>query len=305
MIKISEVTMQKNESDFIIIREKAFKYFALSASVIDESVCIFLDNEKYIKDIRPNVTMIITTPFIGDMLTDESYGLCLVDNPRLLFFNLHNSLANHDSYKRQQKETSIGANCTISLMASISNTNVTIGNNVIIEEFVVIRDNTVIGDNSIIRAGTVIGGVGYEFKRTEKDISNVKHLGGVIIGKNVEIQYNSCVDKAVYPWDDTIIGDYTKIDNLVHIAHAVKIANNVMIVALSGIGGRTVIKENTWIGFGAIITNGIEVGHDSRANIGSVVTKSIPDYLSYSGNFAIEHNLFIRYMKKIVKESQS
>ena len=45
----------------------------------------------------------------------------------------------------------------------------------------------------------------------------VKHLGGVKIGKNVEIQHNTCVDKAVYPWDDTIIGNNSKIDNLVHI----------------------------------------------------------------------------------------
>lgn len=305
MLKISEILRDNPNFSFALQREKPFRYLALSASVLDQPVCIFLDSIKYITDIKPHVTMIITTQEIGSLLLDDRYGLCIVDKPRLFFFELHNLMMNHPGYQRKQEPSTIGKDCSIHPLSSISKSNVIIGDHVTIEEFVVIRENTVIGNHSIVRAGSILGGEGYEFKRTGQDISSVKHLGGVIIGEHVEIQYNSCVDKAVYPWDDTIIGDYTKIDNLVHIAHAVKIANNVMVVALSGVGGRTIIKEDTWIGFGAIITNGIEIGRDARANIGSVVTQSIPDQGSYSGNFAIEHTKFIRHMKKIVKENES
>jgi len=304
MILLSD-SLKKIQSimDYNIVREKTIKYLALSASNIDDDACIFIDNIKYITDIESNVRMIITTNELATLLTDTQYGICVTKDPRVLFFELHNLLGSNSNYIRKKIATQIGQNCSISNLASISDYNVKIGNNVIIEEFVVIRENTEIEDDVIIRAGVVIGGEGYEFKRTDKYITGVKHLGGVKIGQGVEIQYNTCVDKAVYPWDDTIIGEYSKIDNLVHIAHAVKISSNVMIVALSGIGGRTVIKEDTWIGFGAIITNGIEIGTNSRANMGSVVTKSIPDNSSYSGNFAIEHSKFINHMKKIVKEN--
>jgi len=277
--------------------DKEFDTLGIVASVNDLSMCTFLDNEKYIDNIPKNVEMIITTEEISEKLF--SYGICISENPRILFFLIHNYLKNNKNYYRKKFNTQIGDNCSISNHSVIAENNVKIGNNVIIEEFVSIKENTEIGDNSIIRAGAIIGGEGFEFKRTNNTILSVKHQGGVMIGKNVEIQYNTCVDKAVYPWDNTIIGNNTKIDNLVHIAHAVKINNNVMVVALSGIGGRTVIGENTWIGFGSTITNGIEIGKNASANIGAVVTKSIEDNNSVSGNFAVEHNKFINFIKTI------
>ncbi len=302
MILLSELIPKiQDHQNVEVSNEKPFQYLALSASKITEPVCIFLDSEKYVSDIKDNVSMVITTKEISKILPKNQFGICVTENPRILFFDIHNTLKNDIRYIKDKFETKIGEDCTISALSSISKHNVIIGNHVTIEEFVVIRENTIIGDYSIIRAGAKIGGEGYEFKRTDNLITSVIHLGGVRIGRNVEIQYNSCVDKAVYPWDETVIGDYSKIDNLVHIAHAVKIENNVMVVALSGIGGRTVIKRDTWIGFGAIITNGIEVGVNARANIGSVVTKSIEDNASYSGNFAIEHQKFIRFMKNISK----
>ena len=302
-MKLSNILRNMNLGiTYDIINDIEFKYLGLSASHIEDDLCIFIDSAKYIDSIRENVRMVITTKDISISINTLEKGLCVVEDPRHLFFEIHNFLSNHVDYKRAQFNTSFGSNCSINPLSSISKNNVEVGNNVVIEEFVVIRENTKINDNTIIRSGSVIGGEGFEFKRTGDVVSSVKHLGGVVIGKNVEIQYNSCVDKAVYPWDNTIIGDYNKIDNLVHIGHAVKTKNNVMIVALSGIGGRTIIKEDSWIGFGAIITNGIEIGKNSRANIGSVVTKSIPNNQSYSGNFAIEHTKFLRHIKKINSE---
>lgn len=293
-----------NSNEYEIIREKEFDYLALTDSKLDSPNCIFLDNEKFISHINLTVSMILTTKGMESMLCNSQYGLCIVDNPRKVFFELHNFLSNSIdfNYQRNIYKTVIGKNCKISSLSSIAKNNVIIGNNVIIEEFVVIRENTVIGDNSIIRAGVKIGGQGFEFKRTNDIIMSVEHRGGVIIGNNVEIQYNTCVDRAVYPWDNTEIGDYSKIDNLVHIAHAVKIRNNVMVVANSGIGGRTIINSNTWIGFSSTIINGITIGENARANIGAVVTKSIPYNSSVTGNFAIEHNKFIINLKKSIEK---
>ena len=298
-MELSNVLKEMNISDYAIQNKKKFDTLGLIASITDLSMCTFLDNEKYITKIPDNVTMLITTREISSRLSGNNYGICIVENPRLLFFKVHNFLSRNKNYAREKFATVIGKNCSISSHAIISDNDVTIGNNVTIEEFVSIKENTVIEDGTIIRSGSVIGGEGFEFKRTGEGIFGVKHLGGVKIGQNVEIQYNTCVDKAVYPWDDTIIGNNSKIDNLVHVAHAVKINKNTMIVALSGVGGRTVIGENSWIGFGTTVTNGIKVGKDVSINIGAVVTKRVEDGQSVSGNFAIDHERFIKFIKSI------
>ena len=290
----------ENSLEYLLKNEQDFETLALSASNIPESCCIFLDDVKYAKDIRENVTMVLTTEEIETYVKEQTEykgGFCVVKQPRLLFFEIHNYLENSVDYVRPVFETKMGKACQISPLASISESNVVIGDNVIIEEFAVIRANTVIGNNSIVRAGAKIGGQGFEFKRTQDSIVSVAHLGGVIIGHHVEIQYNTCIDRAVYLWDNTVIGNYSKIDNLVHIVHAVKVEENVMIVAQSGIGGRTIIKPETWIGFGATVSNGLIIGRNARVNIGSVATRSVQDEQSVTGNFAIEHSKFIENLK--------
>ena len=290
------------ETDFELRNDCEFTYLSLTAQCIPEKHCVFVDRpEAVIDGFQESVSMVLTTPELADEVgCTPTRGLCIVDEPRLLFFRVHNHLAETDGYRRPIVDSSIDATATIAPSASISRTNVTIGKNVIVEENVVIRANTVIGDGSIIRAGAVVGGHGFEFKHDGDTMLSVAHCGGVRLGRNVELQYNTCVDRAVYPWDDTILGDNTKVDNLVHIGHAAKTASNVMIVANSGIGGRTTIGANTWIGFGATVINGIEVGSDARVNIGSTATRSVPSGESVTGNFAIPHKAFIKHLKDVV-----
>jgi UDP-3-O-[3-hydroxymyristoyl] glucosamine N-acyltransferase len=288
--------------DYQCIDEKPFDYLALTASGLSQPSCVFLDSADYIGSITGNVTMVLTTAEVSPLL-DRAYGKCIVEKPRELFFVIHNYLSAKEGYARDRFPLTIGSGCKISPLASIAESNIIMGKNVTIEEFVVIRENTVIDDDTIIRAGCIIGGQGFEFKRTDSGLLSVVHAGGVKIGKNVEIQYNTCVDRGIYPWDDTAIGDYSKIDNLVHIAHGVKIGKNVMVVANVGLGGRTIVKDGAWLGFGATITNGITVGEDARANMGAVVTRSVPDNGSVTGNFAIEHRKFLRNLKAAIAEN--
>lgn len=265
-----------------------------------KDVCTFVDNEYYLEKLSDNIQMVLIGEDLLDTLKQyrKSYGICVVENPRLTYFRLHNYLVNDISYRRTDFKTQIGNNCNISSQAVIADKNIIIGNNVTIEEFAVIRENTVINDNSIIRAGCKIAGEGFEFKNTSEEVFHVSHIGGVIIGESVEIQYNTCIDKAIYPWDNTVIGDHVKIDNLVHIGHAVKVDSRTMIVANSGIGGRVSIGEDVWIGFGATIRNGIHIGDRARTNMGSVVTRNVGTEEAVTGNFAIPHKDFIANLKK-------
>ena len=265
-----------------------------------KDVCTFVDNEYYLEKLSDNIQMVLIGEDLLDTLKQyrKSYGICVVENPRLTYFRIHNYLVNDISYRRTDFKTRIGTNCNISSQAIIADKNAIIGNNVTIEEFAVIRENTVINDNSIIRAGCKIAGEGFEFKNTSEEVFHVSHIGGVIIGESVEIQYNTCIDKAIYPWDNTVIGDHVKIDNLVHIGHAVKVDSRTMIVANSGIGGRVSIGEDVWIGFGATIRNGIHIGDRARTNMGSVVTRNVGTEEAVTGNFAIPHKDFIANLKK-------
>lgn len=299
MLKISDIL---NESGLPLAcrieREKEFETLALCGTPIFKKVCSFLDDPRYIDSLSGSITMLITSPEIAETVNTDQYGLIITEQPRIMFFMLHNYLAANQNYTRQVTKTYISESANVSPLAYIAEENVTIGDNVVIEPFVTIYPNVSIGDNTIIRSGAKIGGEGFEFKRVTDGLMAVTHLGGVEIGRNVEIQNNTCIDKAVYPWDNTVIADNVKMDNLVHVGHAVKIGKNTMVVANTGIGGRTEIGENVWIGFGATLRNGITVGDNARVNMGAVVTQNVADGQAVSGNFAIEHKKFIQLVKE-------
>lgn len=276
-----------------------FATLALATADIDLPFCTFIDDMRYVQDMSHGASMVITTADIADQFPGK--GVCLSQNPRISFFRMHNYLSESQGYLLGHRfETEIGSNCKISGLACIADHNVKIGNNVIIEEFVSIKENTVIGDNTFIGAGTVVGGEGFEFKRLpNNEVLAVRHTGWVRIGDNVHIQQNVCIDKAIYPWDETVVGDFCKMDNFVHIAHGVKLGQAVFFAAGAVTGGRTVIGDRAWIGVGATVSNGLVVGADARVNIGAIATQNVDTGSSVTGNFAIEHKKFIEFIKSI------
>ena len=145
-----------------------------------------------------------------------------------------------------------------------------------------------IGNNVNIYHGTIIGkpGFGYEWDEGNQQWINFPHIGSVIIGNNVEIGANVCIDRGTL--DNTIIGNGTKIDNLVHIAHNVIIGKNCMLVCHCGIGGSVEIGDNCWIGMGAQIRNGLKIGNNVTVGMGAIVVKNVPDGITVIGNPAKE-----------------
>ena len=260
----------------------------------------FIEDARYLHFIsdNPDITCVMCTNALIEMIPASITGMCVSDTPKTDFFMLHNRLCNVDEYKRDSFKTKIGENCTISPMAHIDSENVIIGNNVRIEEFVSIKARSQIGDNVTLRSGSVIGCDGYEFKPRFDDMFYVEHAGGVIIGNYVDIYSNTCICKALFPWDDTIIGEYTKIDNLVHIAHACKIGKRNFIVASVVVCGAAETSDDVYIGPNATIAK-IHMSENSKASLGSVVTKNVAANMTVSGNFAIEHSRMINHIKKI------
>ena len=287
---------------FEAIDEKPIKSLGLVNYNCGCEVCTFAEKLSFVENLPKSISMLITKRDVAESLKkrNRNYGIIVTEYPRVTFFMLHNILCKEKQYRRNSMPTVIGRTCAISKISCVAENNVVIGNNVTIEEFVSIKENTIIGDNSVIRAGTVIGGTGFEFKKTGDGTESflVEHIGGVKIGKNVEIQHNVCLDRAIYPWDDTVIGDYSNIDNLVYIAHGVKIGKLSLVASGATIGGRCNIGDKVWIGLGAIIRNGIDLGSGSRANMGAVVTKSVPAGEAVSGNFAMNHEKFVNEIRR-------
>ena len=120
---------------------------------------------------------------------------------------------------------------------------VAIGRGCVIHPNVIIEDRCSIGGNVVLHPGAVIGADGFGYVK-EDDGTHVKfpQIGTVVIEDNVEIGANSCVDRGAL--GETRIGEGTKIDNLVQIAHNVRIGKNCIIVAMSGISGSSVLEDD-------------------------------------------------------------
>jgi UDP-3-O-[3-hydroxymyristoyl] glucosamine N-acyltransferase len=205
--------------------------------------------------------------------------LIFTEKPRLLFLRCLNKFSNskvlHNIHSTVIiKSKKIGKNVHIGPFCYIGK-NVTIGDNTMIHGSVNIYGNTHIGRNVIIDSFTVIGSDGFGFEKNEKGVwEKFPHNGDIKISDNVEIGANVCIDRGSL--ESTIIGTGTKIDNLVHVAHNVKIGQNCMIVAHSLLGGSSIIEDNTYIAMSAVIRDGIKIGKGAMVGMGSVVTRDVP-----------------------------
>ena len=143
--------------------------------------------------------------------------------------------------------------------------------------------NVIVGRNFKHGSNVSIGGDGFGFEKNEQgEYEFMQHFGDVYIGDDVKIGSNTCIDRGAV--EHTQIGNGTKIDNLVHIAHGVKIGDNCLIVAGTVICGSTEIGGNTYIGANVTIREHLKIGQNVYIGMGSVVTKDIPANQMWYGN---------------------
>lgn len=283
-----------------LISEGEFTTLNYCTALSEVKFLTYIENPKYIKYLinNLNISCIICTDEIRNLLPKRSFGVFVTDEPKLTFHSIHNSLVDNHEYCLPSFKTIIGSNCDISPMAHISPYNVRIGNNVTIKEFVSINEHTTIEDNCIIHQGSVIGGKSFAFVRGESDkVLGLVDMGQVLLEEGVEICSNCHIARGTLPIDCTTIGKNTKLDAMVHIGHGTKIGKRVFITAGAQIAGNSIIGNDVWIGVNSTISNRLIVEDNARISLGSVVTKNIPYNKTVTGNFAIEHNTFIHNLK--------
>lgn len=204
------------------------------------------------------------------------------DNPRLDFIRALNFIVNNIGFSTFSQASEVHPTAQIGKNVVIENGCV-IGENSVIEHNVVLHAGTRVGKNTRIRSCSSIGGDGFGFERLEDGTPlRFPHLGGVIIGDNVELGALNSVARGAL--SDTIISDFVKTDNLVHIAHNCHIGKGAFITACAELSGGVHIGENAWIGPNASFIQKVTVGENAFIGLGAVVTKSIPASTVYAGN---------------------
>lgn len=153
---------------------------------------------------------------------------------------------------------------------------VEIGERSVIFAGVHIYDRVQIGKNVTIHAGSVIGADGFGYERNEaNELEKFPHVGGVLIEDDVEIGANTCIDRATL--GDTRICQGACIDNLVHIAHNVRVGRHAVVIANAMIGGGTRIGDFAWVAPSACLRDRISIGDSSFVGLASLVTKDVPN----------------------------
>jgi UDP-3-O-[3-hydroxymyristoyl] glucosamine N-acyltransferase len=185
----------------------------------------------------------------------------------------------------------VGDRTAIADGASIGD-GVTIGEDSVIGPRAVIYPDASVGSRVVLKAGAVIGGVGYGYLSDAGGHHRIPHVGGCIIEDDVEIGSNSCVDRGSV--DDTVVGQGTKIDNLVHVGHNVRIGRRCLMMAGVGIAGSTHIGDDVILAGHVGVTDHLEIGHRARIAAKSAVFGDVPPGASFSGHPARPHRQFLR-----------
>ena len=262
----------------------------------------FLANPKYKKYLDSTKASAVIVS--DSSLLNRQNGI-VVQNPQLAFSKILNVFCPRytmqkgihptaviDSSVHLGDAVSVGANAVIEANVTIGEgtkvgansvigCNAVVGKECRIHPRVTIYHECTIGDRVVIFSGTVIGSDGFGFVTEENTHYKIPQIGKVIIGSDVEIGANCTIDRATI--GETIIGKMTKLDNLIHIAHNVKIGVGCLLAAGVGIAGSVTIEDYCILAGQSGVVPHVTVGSKSIIAVQSGVTKSLKGGEIYSG----------------------
>jgi len=278
-----------------------------------EGEITFISNPKYLKKVEETHASAV---IVGEgVCIQKEISLLVAKNPYLAFAKALEILkAKKPEYKKGidknavvlspvPESVSIGAFCYIDKNVKIGENVVLmpcvyvgegaeIGEGTFIYPNVSIREGVKIGKNCIIHCGTVIGSDGYGYVTIDGRHTKIPQTGTVEIHDNVEIGANVTIDRATI--EATVIGEGTKIDNLVQIAHNVKIGKHCLIVAQVGIAGSTKIGDFVTVAGQAGIAGHLNIGNRVVIGAQAGVIGNVPDGEVVSGFPARKHSLMMK-----------
>ena len=175
----------------------------------------------------------------------------------------------------------VGSNVTI-MPGCVLMGDIKIGNESTLFPNCTIYPETTIGNNCIIHAGTVIGADGYGYNYMDGEHRKIWHIGGVLIGDHVEVGANCTIDRGTF--DNTILENQTKLDNLVHIAHNCHLKKGVIVCAQSGLAGSVTIGNFSAMSGHVAVAPGVEIGDQCEIVGHSAVFENVDDKTRLAGS---------------------
>ncbi len=262
------------DADFVVLRP-------VPAHSNDPHGIAFAESEKYIEAaLASGVGALIIPPTVAGILLPHlkhprprlAFGVLLHMNnkPLKLEPGIHESAIVHPSAKIHAS-AKVGAYCVVAAEAVVEE-------NASLFPFCYIGERCIVGANStfmprvtlvqdvsvwsgcIIHSGAVLGSDGFGFVWDGMSRVKIPQTGSVIIGKNVEIGANSCVDRATC--GETTVGDGTKVDNLVQIAHNVQMGADGILCSLSALAGSSVLGDRSVMGGQSALRDHVTVTDD-------------------------------------------
>lgn len=287
-------------------------------------LCFFYDKKNKAKAKAIKAKACITTKELANLIP-ENVIVLVSDNPKAAFINLVSSF-----YGEFTPKTKIEASAVISKTAQIGK-NCYIGHHVVIEDDVTIGDNCVIEANAVIGRGCKIGNNcrvannasiayclmgndcyiytgarigqdGFGFSVIDGKHKRIPQIGRVIIGNDVEVGANTCIDRGAL--DDTIIGDGCRIDNLVQIAHNDRIGKYCILVSQTGIAGSCTFGDYVVCGGQTGFADHLTVGSGAQIGAQSGVMRDIEPGAIVMGSPTVPFKDFMRQVAFLQKNSK-
>jgi UDP-3-O-[3-hydroxymyristoyl] glucosamine N-acyltransferase len=163
-----------------------------------------------------------------------------------------------------------------------------VGNGTQIRPRAVLAEGSRIGERGLVHSGAVIGADGFGFAPGGGHWEKIEQLGTVVIGNDVEIGANTCIDRGAL--DDTVIEDGVKLDNLIQIGHNVRIGAHSAFAGCVGVAGSTKFGRHCTAGGAAMILGHLELVDHVHISAATIITRSIHKPGQYTGLFPFDDN---------------
>jgi len=270
-----------------------------SPNNIENPCAVVISEEKQLKELSKIPTLLVVKRGLKvPKEVEEKTFLLEVENPRLTLARLLKLVYPEEHPVGISEKATIGKNVQIGKNTYIGDfvyigNNVRLGDNVKIYPGCYIGDNTQIGENTVIYSnavifpntvigrnvkiypGAVIGKEGFGFVFHDGEHIKLHHGGIVEIADNVEIGANSCVDRALL--DKTFVGEGTKIDNLVQVAHNDRLGKGVILVSQVGLSGSVEVGDYSILAGQVGVADHVKIGKKVTVVAKSGVTKHLKD----------------------------
>lgn len=293
-IRLSTVALAGTE----LLREGSFGSLGYLSDKRAQKL-VFIETEDMANKITQDDT--VSCAIVGSALADRmppAIGVLVSSNPSATFFEVHNKLAAESHFYGDPFKSLIDPTANIHKSASIAENSVRIGRHCRIEANAVVGEGSVLEEAVSIGPGSVIGCGSRVCLRKDRIAHELTSTGGVLLRVHSEIRANCCVSRAVLG-GDTILGEYTMLDNLVSVGESAKVGRRCLLAANCAIGSHTHVGDDVWIGPSAVLMENITVGHKAFVTIGSVVVGDVAEGQKVTGNFAVDHQKFVDFIKRI------